>query len=445
MKKTINGYCYNSSDSEEIRLTKSLVLIVAASCSICGLVWAGFYSYFLGFGLTAKIPLVFVAIVIPSIFISHFITNYKLLAYVQLACITWVTALIQWSLGSINDSGFVIFWCLLGPIGALLFLNQKSAKGWMLMFLLIVCITAIGVTPLSSDAKQVDDTVRTIFYLMNIGAPSIVIFIASSYFLKNLNEQRERNVSLLKTAEENNQQLLVSLEREKELGQLKTSFVSMASHQFKTPLALIQSNAELYEILTNTGEKLEPEKIAKITGRIKEAIAIMSNLINEVLVLGKATSGSVIYNPENVNLIGLSQKLISEFNLIQQDGRNLDFKIEGEAYKVKLDPKLLSHSLSNLISNAFKYSEGKENPQLRLHFKPTEVVLSVKDYGLGIKEEDQLHLFDPFFRADNVAEIKGTGLGLSIAKEYIEVNKGKITATSILGDGTCFEITFKVS
>ena len=87
MKKTINSYCYNSLDSEEIRLTKSLVLIVAASCSICGLVWAGFYSYFLGFGLTAKIPLVFVAIVAPSIFISHFIGNYKLLVYAQLVCI----------------------------------------------------------------------------------------------------------------------------------------------------------------------------------------------------------------------------------------------------------------------------------------------------------------------------------------------------------------------
>jgi hypothetical protein len=89
MKKLINKYSYSALDSEELRLTKSLVLIVAASCSICGLVWAGFYSYFLGFGLTAKIPLVFVSIVAPSIFISHFIGNYKLLVYAQLACITY--------------------------------------------------------------------------------------------------------------------------------------------------------------------------------------------------------------------------------------------------------------------------------------------------------------------------------------------------------------------
>jgi len=442
MKKLINKYSYSALDSAELRLTKSLVLIVAASCSICGLVWAGFYSYFLGFGLTAKIPLVFVAIVAPSIFISHFIGNYKLLVYAQLACITWISALIQWSLGSINDSGFVIAWSFLGPIGALLFLNQKSAKGWMLMFLLIVCITAIGFPPLSSDGEKVTENIRTIFYLMNIGAPSVVIFIAASYFLKNLNEQRESNASLLKIAEANNKQLSVSLEREKELGQLKTSFVSMASHQFKTPLAVIQSNAQLYELLAKTGKIIEPEKFAKITGRITGAISVMTNLIDEVLVLGKVNSGNIDYRPENVNLIGLCQELTSEFNLIQQDGRTLDFEITGEAYKVKLDPKLLSHSLSNLISNAFKYSEGKENPELRIHFAPKEVVLSVKDYGLGIPDSERLKLFTPFFRANNTGDIKGSGLGLNIAKEYVEVNKGQITATSKLGEGSCFEITF---
>ena len=443
MKKLINKYSYSALDSEELRLTKSLVLIVAASCSICGLVWAGFYSYFLGFGLTAKIPLVFVAIVAPSIFISHFIGNYKLLVYAQLACITWISALIQWSLGSINDSGFVIAWSFLGPIGALLFLNQKSAKRWMLMFLIIVCVTAIGFPPLSSDGEKVTENVRTIFYLMNIGAPSIVIFIAASYFLKNLNQQRKRNASLLETAEANNKQLAVSLEREKELGQLKTSFVSMASHQFKTPLAVIQSNAELFEMLASSGKIIEPERYAKVTTRIVGAIDSMTNLIDEVLVLGKVTSGNVAYTPENLDLVDFCEKLVEEFNTIQADGRSLDLAVDGEACDVWLDAKLLTHSMSNLISNAFKYSAGKENPKLSIHFKPTVVVLSVKDYGLGIPEEEQLKLFTPFFRAKNAVDIKGSGLGLNIAKEYVEVNKGQISAKSILGEGSCFEITFK--
>ena len=248
---------------------------------------------------------------------------------------------------------------------------------------------------------------------------------------------------LQKQLQENEVKLKTSLEKEKELGLLKTSFVSMASHQFKTPLAVIQSNAELFEMLASSGKIIEPEKYAKVTTRILAAIASMTNLIDEVLVLGKVTSGNVAYTPENLDLVDFCEKLTEEFNTIQADGRSLDFVKEGEACDVWLDPILLNHSLSNLISNAFKYSAGKENPKLSIHFKPTEVVLSVKDYGLGIPEEEQLKLFTPFFRANNAVDIKGSGLGLNIAKEYVEVNKGKISAKSILGEGSCFEITFK--
>ena len=168
----------------------------------------------------------------------------------------------------------------------------------------------------------------------------------------------------------------------------------------------------------------------------------MSNLIDEVLALGKVTSGNVAYTPENLDLVGFCEKLAEEFNAIQADGRSLDFVKEGHPIKLQLDPILLTHSLSNLISNAFKYSVGKENPQLRIHFKPKEVVLSVKDYGLGIPEEEHLKLFTPFFRANNVTDIKGSGLGLNIAKEYVEVNKGQISVKSKLGEGSCFTIKF---
>ena len=135
--------------------------------------------------------------------------------------------------------------------------------------------------------------------------------------------------------------------------------------------------------------------------------------------------------------------MVEEFNLIQDDGRTLDFKFEGEPYIVNLDPKLLTHTFSNLISNAFKYSVGNKNPLLKVDFKPKELLVSVKDYGLGIPEAELSNLFQPFFRANNVIGIKGTGLGLNIAKEYAEVNKGQITARSTLGEGSCFEITFK--
>jgi len=240
-----------------------------------------------------------------------------------------------------------------------------------------------------------------------------------------------------------NKELEESLVREKELGLLKSSFIMVASHQFRTPLAVIQSNAELLVLLQEMDEKQGPEKYATVTARIKDAISKMTALMDDVLTLGKLTSGAVPYVPEELDLVEFCNRLVQQFKLIQKDGAILDFVTEGEPYKMHLDAKLLEHTLSNLISNAFKYSTGKANPELRIHYKPTEVVISVKDYGMGIPEGEQLHLFEPFFRADNVTEIQGTGLGLSIAKEYVEVNKGTISAKSILGKGSCFDITFK--
>ena len=240
-----------------------------------------------------------------------------------------------------------------------------------------------------------------------------------------------------------NKELEESLAREKELGHLKSSFITVASHQFRTPLAVIQSNAELLEMLNSQEVKHSPEKYEAVTRRITEAISKMTALMDDVLTLGKLTSGKIPYSPEDIDLIAFGDRLVNQFKLIQKDDKVLNFIIDGEPYKVHLDSKLLEHTLSNLISNAFKYSIGKKNPELRLFFKPTEVVISVIDFGLGIPEEEQRHLFEPFFRANNVAEIQGTGLGLSIAKEYVEVNNGLIAAKSKLGEGSCFEITFK--
>ena len=255
----------------------------------------------------------------------------------------------------------------------------------------------------------------------------------------SLRKEQERTIALI-TSEN---KLKASLIKEKELGQLKESFVTVASHQFRTPLAVIQSNAELLEMLNKLGEKQDTVKYAKVTNRITMAISKMTCLMDDLLTLGKLTSGKVSYNPESFNVVKFCDNLAQEFNVIQVDGRSIDFTVLGKPSRVYLDAKLLEHTLSNLISNAFKYSLGKENPQLSLEFTERELILSIKDFGLGIPEEEQVNLFEPFFRADNVTEIQGTGLGLSIAKEYVQVNKGSIIVKSVLGEGSCFELTFK--
>ena len=443
MKTLVNKYSYNISDTEEIRLAKSMILIIANSCCFCGLIWSGIYYYLFGLGFTSILPLVFVGVVISSIFISHFASNYKILVHVQLVCITFFPALIQWRLGSINDSGFVIAWCFLGPFGALLFLDNKHAKNWMLIFILIVGISIFFVPTFSNDAAKISENTRNFFYLVNVGTPFMLIFIATSYFLKNIMLQRQKNLTLLKITNEKNQEIKESLDREKELGLLKSNFVSTASHQFRTPMAAIQSNTELLEMFIENKDKGELKKYKKVIGRITGGITKMTDLMDDVLILGKLTSGNISFVPQEIDLVEFCKKLVNKFNLVQIDGRVLDFEIKGDPYHVMLDSSLLSHSLTNLIGNAFKYSEGKENPKFIIYFRLTEFSLSITDYGLGIAKEDQSSLFQPFFRANNALEYKGTGLGLSIAKEYVEINKGNITVESILGKVSCFEITFQ--
>ena len=442
MKKLILKYCYNDTDSRDKKLSKFLILAIAICCSFCGIVWSGLLYYFFDISFTTILPLLFVLIISMSIYVSHKIRNYKLLVHSQLICITLFPALLQWCIGTVEDSGFVVAWCFLSPLGALLFLDEKKAKIWMFIFFGTLGITGFGFSPFTDDWMKVTENALSIFFLMNIGVVSIVIFCVANYFFKNLVNQKKHNLMLLKETEQKKESVEKSLNYEKELSNLKTSFISTASHQFRTPLAVIQSNVELLEMFNEKGEPIDNEKYSKVTGRITTAICKMTDLMNDVLTLGKLNSGHVSYFPENVDLVKFSQELVGEFNPVQMDGRNIKLVVEGKPHLVKLDPKLLNHSLSNLVSNAFKYSEGREDPQLILYFRPKEVAIVVKDFGLGISDEEQLHLFEPFFRSENVSEIEGTGLGLNIAKEYVEVNKGTIIAKSILGEGSSFEITF---
>jgi len=260
---------------------------------------------------------------------------------------------------------------------------------------------------------------------------------------ENFNKKLEIEVTeRTKELSASEMKLKKSLLKEKELGELKTSFVSTASHQFRTPLAAIQSNSELLQIIAESLHEETSKRFCKITTRITSEIGKMTELMDDVLILGKLTAGKVDLKQQYINLVDFCSELAKDFNEIQSDGRIMEIVTNGKQYDVKLDPKLLTHSLSNLFSNAFKYSVGKNNPELIISFQSKEFVLTVKDYGIGIPKDELTKLFQPFFRANNVTEIKGTGLGLSIAKEYFEINKGAITAKSILGEGSSFEIKF---
>jgi PAS domain S-box-containing protein len=259
-------------------------------------------------------------------------------------------------------------------------------------------------------------------------------------FTSNLEDKvNERTLDLEKAKKE----LAVSLEKEKVLNELKSKFVSTASHQFRTPLSVIQAGIGLLDLQRNDmSEKLQ-KSFDKTYQRISSQVLRMTNLMDEVLTLGNINNGHKKAIFKTVDLVKLCEFTVNTYNGIQKDKRQMTLTITGNQNEIKLDKDLIEHAVSNLISNSFKFSIGKGAPTLAIDFTKNQTQLRIIDYGIGIPEKDLTHFFDPFFRASNTEGISGTGLGTAIAKEYIELNNGTIEVLSELNVGTEFIITFK--
>jgi len=191
---------------------------------------------------------------------------------------------------------------------------------------------------------------------------------------------RERTAKLEKTQKE----LALSLEKEKELGELKSRFVAIASHQFRTPLTVIQSNMGiLFMQMNSMDEKFKP-KFKKVYHRIRNQIDRMTNLMNDVLLLGKINAGKIKPTFKVTSLTSLCSDIVANYNEIQEDNRVMNITVTGTSYPLELDASLLDHALSGLISNAFKYSIGRAAPSISINFEAKSVQVIVKDYGIGI-------------------------------------------------------------
>ena len=239
-------------------------------------------------------------------------------------------------------------------------------------------------------------------------------------------------------AKEKDVQLRKSLEKEKELNELKSRFVSLASHEFRTPLSTILSSAYLVSKYA-TGE--DQPKREKHIDRIVSAVNTLTDILNDFLSVGKIEEGKIQVRMTDFHLNEMCTSLLSELNSILKKGQTIDYHHEGDT-EVFLDPSLVKHIITNLISNAIKFSP--EHSPIFVNTKCTEagVMLAIKDSGLGISKEDQAHLFERFFRGNNVTNIQGTGLGLHIVARYVELMNGNIEVHSDIDKGTEFVITF---
>ncbi|MER3492823.1 MAG: hybrid sensor histidine kinase/response regulator [Mastigocladus sp. ERB_26_2] len=229
------------------------------------------------------------------------------------------------------------------------------------------------------------------------------------------------------------------LVKAQELNQFKSEFVSMLSHDIRSPLNTILLAAGL---LQNSGDKLSTEKKLNHYKLICSAIKNMTQLLDEASLLGKADSGRLEREFTLLNLQDFCHQLVEDAQLIAVDKRiTVVFTTTGQPTEILSDENLLRHILGNLLSNAIKYSRPDSIVYFELRFKNQTVIFNIKDEGIGIPLEDQKHLFQPFYRANNVGSIPGTGLGLAIVKKCLEAHGGDITVNSEVGVGTTFTVT----
>ena len=258
-----------------------------------------------------------------------------------------------------------------------------------------------------------------------------------------LETQVEKRTMIMKEAiqelEKTRDELNKALGKEKELNEMKTRFVSMASHEFRTPLATILSSLSLVAKYAEQGEK---EKQSKHMSRIKTSITHLTDILNDMLSVSKLEEGAITISRENFNIKEFIIDLIKEMRLVCKTGQTINYNHTGSETEIYLDKKILRHILFNLASNAIKFSPENKEIEISSQVDKNRIVLSVKDSGIGISKEDQKHLFQRFFRGQNASNIQGTGLGLNIVSKYVETLDGTVECESELEQGTIFKINF---
>lgn len=234
-------------------------------------------------------------------------------------------------------------------------------------------------------------------------------------------------------------ELLAALEKEKELNELKSRFVSMASHEFRTPLSAVLSSVFLLSKYTKAEEQPQREKHIQ---RIVASVTSLTEILNDFLSVGKIDEGKVQVNYKHYDIQAQIQTAIQDVHHLLKNGQQIRYHHSGKSTEVNLDASMMKHIISNLLSNAIKFSFEESTIELTTKVTDKRLILSVEDRGMGIPQDDINNLFKRFFRSSNATNIQGTGLGLHIVGKYTELMNGTVKCESRLGEGTKFTVTF---
>ena len=255
-----------------------------------------------------------------------------------------------------------------------------------------------------------------------------------------VNERTKSLKKMVHALSEAKEEVSLSLLKEKELNQMKSRFVSMASHEFRTPLSSIQLSSVLIE---KYAEPFDNEHIKKHVSKIKNAVGNLTTILNDFLSLERLEAGKVEPAFTPFDIVKLSEEVTEEMQMIAKDDQNIIYQHTGIESMVNLDQNLLRNCMINLISNATKYSGEHTFIEFNTEVTDAQCIVTIRDNGIGIPESDQKNLFQPFFRAHNTGNIPGTGLGLNIVRRYAGLMGGELHFESKINEGAIFTLSFK--
>lgn len=271
----------------------------------------------------------------------------------------------------------------------------------------------------------------------------------TSFQLSMLNQELEQKVQertlelaeMIRKLTESKKEVDTALEKERELNHLKSRFISTASHEFRTPLATIMSSVSLSG---KYAESMDKVNMMKHIDRVKNSVNHLTDILNDFLSLDKLEEGVVMANPEYIVLNSFINSIIDEIKPIAKAGQKINYSGIADNDQIYIDKRIFRNIMINLISNAIKYSNENTLIDIRAGRSAGILTVEIKDQGIGIPLEDQPHIFERFYRANNSGNMQGTGLGLNIVKKYIEILKGEINFKSIPEKGTKFTLKLPV-